>query len=194
MLMNRLQVVFPFALCLSVAILCSGCGGADGTRTPASSVQPMERNDRTQFHPAETAAEDFLSIFSGDELPNPLPKIPVLSKLKDDARDEALQSLGQYLRSQRWTLWFTELVVSGGREDVATCFFKGSAHEQLVLMLAYHENAWIVSAYEIPAKSWARAKSESLEEYVNRMVAEAKEQGTSFHNGPLTDGLYLLER
>ena len=193
MLMNRLQFVLPFALYLSVAICCSGCGDADRTRTPVPSVQPMEPNDRTQFHPAEMAAEEFVSIFSGDELPNPLPKIPGLSKLDDDARAEALQTLGQYLRSQRWTLWFTELVVSGGREDVATCFFKGSAREHLVLMLAFHENAWTVTAYEIPAKSWARANGESVEEYVNRMVAEAKEQGTSFHNGPLADGLYLLE-
>jgi hypothetical protein len=153
----------------------------------------MDRNDREQFHPAEASAEKFLSAFSGDEFPNPPPKIPVLSKLNEDARDEAIQSLGQYLRSQRWTLWFTKLVVSEGREDVATCFFKGSSNAQLVLMLAYLENTWIVTAYEIPAKSWARTKGESLEEYVNRMVAEAKKQGTPLYNGTLADGLYLLE-
>jgi hypothetical protein len=101
--------------------------------------------------------------------------------------------LGQYIRSQRWTLSFAQLVVSRGQEDVATCFFKGNADEHLVLMLAFHENAWVVTAYEVPAKPWARVNGETFEEYVNEMVAEAKEQGTACHAGLLADGLYLLE-
>lgn len=192
--MNRLQLVWPCALYLSMVLLYSGCGDADRTPIPAPSVQPVERNDQTQFHPAKTAAEQFVSMFSGDELPNPLPKIPELRKLDDDARDESLRTLQQYLRSQHWTLWFTDLVVSGGQEDVADCYFKGSKGEHLVLGLAFHENTWIVTTYEIPAKPFARADDETLEEFVNRMVTLAKEQGTPFRKGPLPDGLYLLER
>lgn len=191
--MNRFQLVWPCAVYMSMALLCSGCGDADRTPMPAPSVQHVERKDQAQFHPAETAAEQFVSMFSGDELPNPLPTIPELRKLDDDARDESLQTLQQYLRSQHWTLWFTEIVVSGGQEDVADCYFKGSKDEHLVLGLAFHKNTWIVTTYEIPAKPFARVHGETMEEYVSEMVAEAKEQGEPYHNGTLADGLYLLE-
>ena len=85
---------------------------------------------------------------------------------------------GQYIRPQRWTLWFTEIVVADGKDDVATCFFRGSVDGHLVLMLATQNDAWIVTAHEIPERSWPRVHSETMEEYVDKMVAEAREQGT----------------
>ncbi len=116
----------------------------------------------------------------------------MLSTLGDDAREEAFQILGQYIRSKRWTLWFTEIVVSDGKDDVATCFFKASPNRHLVLMLAFQDDAWVVTAYEIPERPWARVHGETMEEYVSGMVAEAREQGEAWHKGPLADGLYLL--
>jgi hypothetical protein len=193
MLMNHLQVVLRFILYLAVIISCYGCGDADRARSPSSSVHPLESSDPTDAHPAEVAAEKLVSVFSRDELTTPRPTIPVLSELGDDAREEAFQILGQYIRSQRWTLWFTEIVVSDGKDDVATCFFRGSTDGHLALMLAFQNDAWIVTAYKIPEKPWARVHGEAMEEYVSEMVAQAKEQGEPYHKGTLADGLYLLE-
>ena len=193
MLMSHFQVIPRSLLYLTVVIWCSGCGDADKARSSSSSVHSLESGDATHTHPAEAAAENLLSSFSHDELPTPRPTIPVLGELGDGAREEAFRILGQYIRSQRWTLWFTEIVVSDGNDDVATCFFRGNADGHFALMLAFQNDTWIVTAYEIPEKPWARVHGETMEEYVSEMVAEAKEQGEPYHKGTLADGLYLLE-
>ena len=192
-LMNSLQISLRFSLFLPMLIWSSGCGETKRTQSPASIVQPRESSERTYDHPAEAAAEEFVSLFSRDELPIPRPTIPVLRKLKEDDREEAIETLGQYIRAHCWTLWFTEIVVTDGKDDVATCFLKGGADEHLVLMLAFQNDGWLVTAYEIPARPWARRNGETLGDFVTKQVSEAKEQGTALHNGPLTDGLYLLE-
>lgn len=191
--MHRLPVGSPLALYLATAILCSGCQDAVRPPTSAPNVRSNGPNDPTKLHPAETAAEKFVAIFSRDELPSPLPKIAGLRKLDDRAREDALQSLQKHLRPRRWTLSLTALVVLEGREDVATSIFKDGDGEPLVVMLVLLENAWTVTGFETSATPWVRAKDESLQEYVDRMVADLRQQGAPFRDGPLTDGLYLLE-
>lgn len=193
MVLSHLQVVLRFVACLAAVIGCSGCKDTDRGLSSSSTVHPVQSSDATHAHPAETAAENLVSLFLRDELPSPRPAIPVLSKLSPDAQEEALQILGQYIRSQTWTLWFTEIVVVDGKEDVATCFFRGKTDEYLALMLAFQNDAWIVTGYEIPARPWARVNGETMEEYAREMLDEAKKQGEAYHNGTLADGIYLLE-
>lgn len=171
----------------SVSIWVTGCQNPGGGSLGDSTMEA--END----HGAEVAAARLIADFSLEELPVNRPTIPVHRRLEGNERSEAVKRLQETIQSQEWKLSFTNIVVTDGIEDVATCFFRSETNDHLVLMLATLDQEWIVTGYEIAPIPWARLGGQPLEEYVEEMVTLTKEQGIPYTVGPLEDGLYFRE-
>ncbi len=180
-LKRALGAAFLGAMVFLLGITASGCRTSQGQHS--TSEKP---------HPAEVAAEQLVSAFSVQELADSMPNITVFERFSGRERRERQELVRRYVVSQSWVLCLTEIVVLDRVEDVANCFFKGSAGGYLELGLVFHEGAWIVTRLEIPTLPGARG-SETFETYIERMMAGAREQGVPYRAGLLGDGLYLLE-
>jgi hypothetical protein len=166
---------------------------AEAQKTFDASVKSPKAVRQSPLHPAEVVAEQLVEAFSRDEMTAQWPAITRLNNQQGAELDELFRTLKRCIQSQQWNLWFTEIVVLGGKEDVATCFFRSRSQDSLVVMLAFHQKSWVVTAYETPETRFARSEDETVDQYANKMVASVKEQGTAFLEGPLVDGLYFIE-
>jgi hypothetical protein len=166
---------------------------AEAQKTFDESVKSAKAVGQSRHHPAEVVAVQMVSAFSQEEMPAQRPAITRLNNQQGAELDELFRTLQRYIQSQQWNLWFTEIVVLGGKEDVATCFFQSSNQDSLVVMLAFHQNSWVVTACETTATRFARSEDETVDQYASNMVTSVKEQGTTFLEGPLVDGVYFIE-
>ncbi len=166
---------------------------AEAQKTLDESQKSPDAEKRSSQHPAEVLAEQLVSAFSSDELPAQRPAIASLNKLDGEEREEVFRTIQKYIQPRQWRLWFTEIVVLAGKEDVATCYFRSSEQDHIVVRIAFHQESWIVAACEIPEVRLARREDETLDHHVTEMVTMAKEQGTAWLEGPLVDGLYFIE-
>ena len=157
------------------------------------SLKSPEAVKPSRLHPAEVAAEQLVSAFSSDELPAQRPAISILNKLEATEREEVFRTLQEYIQSKQWSLWFTQIVVLQGKEDVANCYFRSRQQDHLVVRMVFHQKSWIVAACEVPETRLARREDETLDQHVTEMVISSKEQGTAYLEGPLVDGLYFIE-
>lgn len=157
------------------------------------SLKSPQHTSQSHLHPAEVLAEQLVFQFSSDELPAQRPTIAGLRKLDSKERDEVFQKIQKDIQAKQWKLWFTEIVVSNGKDDVATCFFQSGQQDHVVVRLAHHENLWIVAACETVGSSFSPSEGESLSEHVNEEVNASKQQGSAWQSGSLDDGLYFIK-
>ena len=194
------HITLPFCI---LVIAMTGCDGATQPSDPAESptvpiIQASEPDPGTSsetLHAAETVAVDFISTLGTLDFSDKHPEVPGDAELS--ARDQrvAFDALQEFVKARQWTQSFTEIDLFDGQEDSATCYFRSSDGEFLVLMLGYHYDVkeWQIGAYEIPARTFARPEGETFADYVLRSVNAAKAAASPYRPGVTADGSYFIE-
>ena len=165
----------------------------EAQKTFDDSLKSPQHASQSRLHPAEVLAEQLVSEFSSDELSAQRPTIAGLRKLDTEEREEVYQTIQKDIQAKQWNLWFTVIVVSDGRDDVATCYFRSGQQDHVVVRLAYYKNSWIVAACETTGSHFARREDQTLDQHVTEEVKASREQGAAWKEGPLVDGLYFRE-
>jgi hypothetical protein len=195
------------ALIISVIVL-AGCSGATAPvqpeSTPDSTVSspatpvldsPATPEPPSHSHEAERIALDFIDDIKDGQYVNSILEIDADTELSPQDRVAAFRMLEQFIRTQKWKLWFTSIEVFEGHEDSVDCYLRGTDGGLLVLLLGYHYDIaeWRIDAYEIPELTFSRPENEPYADYVARNVAESKAGAQPFKDGVQGDGRYFIE-
>jgi hypothetical protein len=150
---------------------------------------------KANLHIVEQIVLDFIDALCNDQYRDTIPVIDADAELAPEDRIAVFRTLEHFVKSQKWSLWFTSFDVLNHVEDAADCYLMGTSGDVMLLLLGYHYDVgqWRIGAYEIPEYTFSRPQGESYADYMERNLAKSYLGAQPLQQGIHEDGRYFID-